>query len=139
VPFDEGGFQAQRNIVLWSYASNDDPRLHLTDQAIELRASTDPALGRFKVATALRRGWAAHWADGLLLVKRAHHDESREYADLATSGQLFTQHDFTELETLGPLTDLRPGAAAEHHEDWEVHLVDEAEAERLVASGEFDR
>ncbi|HSM33057.1 MAG TPA: hypothetical protein VK987_03120 [Anaerolineae bacterium] len=141
-PFDTGGFQAQRNIVLWSYARNDDPRFVLHDDAIELRAAvlTDqPDLGRFKVGTSLRRGWVAHWRDGVLLVKRAGHDESREYADMGASGQLYSQADFTELETLGPLTDLAPGDAAEHHEDWEVHLVDEAEAERLVASGELDR
>jgi hypothetical protein len=75
----------------------------------------------------------------VLLVKRADHDESREYADMGASGQLYSQDEFTELETLGPLTDLAPGDAAEHHEDWEVHLVDEREAERLVASGDLDQ
>jgi len=138
-PFDPGGFQSQRNIVLWSYSGNDDPRFVLTDHAIEVQASTDPKLGRFKVGTSLRRGWAAHWADGVMLVKYAGHDELPEYADMGASGQIYSQHDFTELETLGPLTDLDPGDAAEHHEDWAVHLVDEAEAERLVASGELDR
>jgi hypothetical protein len=138
-PFDPGGFQGQRNIVLWSYAHNDDPRLVLSDHAVEVQASTDPGLGRFKVGTSLRRGWAAHWAEGLMLVKYADHDESREYADMGASGQVYSQHDFTELETLGPLTDLDPGDAAEHHEDWAVHLVDEAEAVRLVTSGELDR
>jgi len=57
---------------------------------------------------------------------------------MGASGQLYSQADFTELETLGPLTELAPGDSAEHHEDWEVHLVDEAEAERLVTSGELD-
>jgi len=138
-PFDPGGFQGQRNIVLWSYSRSDDPRFVLSDHAIEVQASTDPKLGRFKVGTSLRRGWAAHWADGVMLVKYAGHDESPEYADMGASGQIYSQHDFTELETLGPLTDLDPGDAAEHHEDWTIHLVDEAEAERLVASGELDR
>ncbi len=140
-PFDPGGFQAQRNIVLWPYARHDDARFVLHDHAIELRADVlaDRAhLGRFKVGTSLRRGWVAHWREGVLLVKRAGHDESREYADMGASGQLYSQDEFTELETLGPLTDLAPGDAAEHHEDWEVHLVDEREAERLVASGDLD-
>ena len=39
----------------------------------------------------------------------------------------------------GPADRPRSGDAAEHHEDWAVHLVDEAEAERLVLSGELDR
>jgi hypothetical protein len=138
-PFDPGGFQGQRNIVLWPYSGYTDPRFVLSDHAIELHASTDPALGPFKVGTSLRRGWVAHWANDLLLVKRAHHDEDREYADMGASGQLYTRQEFTELETLGPLTDLAPGAAAEHHEDWEIYLVDEARAEALVSSDDLDR
>jgi hypothetical protein len=139
VPFDAHGFQAQRNVVLWPYSRGADTRLRLADKAIELHASTDPALGKFKVGASMRRGWVAHWREGVLLVKHAIHDESREYPDMGSSGQLYTQHDFTELETLGPLTDLAPGEAAIHHEDWEVYLVDEGEAEQLVSSGDLDR
>ncbi|MFV2064615.1 MAG: hypothetical protein ACC726_14065, partial [Chloroflexota bacterium] len=140
-PFDEGGFQGQRNIVLWSYARQDDPRLVIGDGAIEVRAREAAGLSaddRFKVGTSLRRGWAAHWNDGVLFVKRAGHDESREYVDMGASGQIFSHVDFTELETLGPLTDLAPGEAVTHTERWEVHLVGEGEAERLVMSGELD-
>ncbi len=72
-------------------------------------------------------------------MKYAGHDEAREYADMGASGQVYSHGDFTELESLGPLTDLDPGDAAEHHEDWAVHLVDEAEAERLVLSDQLDR
>jgi len=141
-PFDPGGFQGQRNIVLWSYARNDDPRLVLHDYAVEVRSAVladQPLDQPFKVGTSLRRGWTAHWGDGVLLVKRASHDEAREYADMGASGQLYSHRDFTELETLGPLTDLAPGAAAVHGEDWEIHLVGEEEAERLVSSGDLDR
>jgi hypothetical protein len=87
----------------------------------------------------MRRGWVAHWREGVLFVKRAHHDEEAAYADMGASGQVYSHVDFTELETLGPLTDLGPGQAAVHREDWEVQLVDEAEAERLVTSGGLDR
>ena len=141
-PFDPGGFQGQRNIVLWPYSRNDDPRLVLHDHAIELRASAIAEHGLsvpFKVGSSLRRGWVAHWRDGVLLVKYAGHDEASDYADMGASGQLYSNGDFTELETLGPLTDLAPGEAAAHHEDWVVHLVGEAEAERLISSGELDR
>jgi hypothetical protein len=140
--FDPGGFQAQRNIALWTYARTDDPRFVLSDAAIEVRASLiaeHGITGSFKVGTSLRRGWLAHWRQGVLLVKRAGHDESRTYADMGTSGQVYSHPDFTELETLGPLTDLAPGEAAVHREDWEVHLVGEQEAERLINSGDLDR
>lgn len=139
--FDEGGFQAQRNIVLWAYSRTDDPRFVLSDTFIEVRAraiAEHGLTGSFKVGTSLRRGWLAHWGGGILFVKRARHDESRAYADLGASAQVYSHGEFTELETLGPLTALAPGEAATHHEDWQVHLVDEAEAERLVASGMLD-
>ena len=142
-PFDAGGFQGQRNIVFWPYTRTDDPRLILTDSAIEVRASVAAEAGlapdvRVKVGTSLRRGWAAHWGAGVLFVKRATHDETREYADMGASGQVYSSAEFTELETLGPLTDLAPGEFASHSEDWEIHGVDEAAAERLVMSGELD-
>ena len=87
--FDAGGFQAQRNIVLWSYTHTDDPRFILSDAAIELRAALIAERGitdSFKVGTSLRRGWLAHWREGVLFVKRAAHDEAATYADMGASG-----------------------------------------------------
>ena len=141
-PFDPGGFQGQCNLVLWPYSRVGDPRFVHTDRALEVRTTPEVVAGLdgpFKVGTSLRRGWVAHWRDGLMLIKHAGHDEDREYADMGASGQVYAHSDFTELETLGPLTDLAPGEVAEHHEDWEIRLVDEAEAERLAASDELDR
>ena len=92
-PFDPGGFQGQRNTVLWSYARNDDPRFFIHDHGIEVRAAVlagQLADGPFKVGTSLRRGWVAHWREGVLLVKRAGHDETRQYADMGASGQLYS-------------------------------------------------
>lgn len=140
--FDEGGFQGQRNIVLWSYSRNDDPRYLIHDGALEVRSAVmegDPFDVPFKVGTSMRRGWVGHYRDGVLLVKYAGHDELADYADMGASGQVYSHGEFTELETLGPLTDLDPGDVAEHHEDWAIYLVDEAEAERLVLSDQLDR
>ncbi len=123
-------------------ARQDDPRLVITDRAIEVHAANAAGLDpddRLKVATTMRRGWVAHWGGGVLFVKRVRHDESRVYADMGADGQVFSHIDFTELETLGPLTDLAPGEAATHTEHWEIYLVDEAEAVGMVESGELDR
>jgi hypothetical protein len=141
VPFDPGGFQAQRNIVLWPYSHDDDPRYVVGEGAIEVRSdrTLDHGLtGPFKVGTSLRRGWTAHWRAGVLFIKRAAHDERQEYPDMGASCQVYTHPTFTELETLGPLATLAPGEAVVHHEDWEVRFVGEEEAERLVTSGELD-
>ena len=141
-PFDAGGFQAQRNIVLWPYTRLADPRLQLADGALEVRTDRPELLAidaPVKVGTSGRRGWVAHWRDGLLLVKRARHDEKATYADMGASAQVYANPTNTELETLGPLVDLAPGEGTEHREDWEVHLVDESEAEGLVHGDALDR
>jgi hypothetical protein len=140
-PFDPGGFQAQRNVVLWPYSRADDPRFVIGAHAIEVRSDRIPEHGLdgpFKVGTSLRRGWTAHWRAGVLFVKRAGHDEGLEYADMGASCQVYSHPGFTELETLGHLATLAPGDAVAHHEEWEVHLVGEEEAERLVSSGSLD-
>jgi hypothetical protein len=141
-PFDEGGFQAQRNIVLWPYARLGDPRLVLGDALIEVRTHTPElaaAGGKVKVGTSGRRGWLAHWRDGLLFVKRASHDDSAAYADLGASAQVYASRSVTEFETLGPLADLAPGGSAVHHEEWEVSHVPEDEAVSLVTGDALDR
>jgi hypothetical protein len=140
-PLDEGGFQAQRNIVLWPYTRLSDRRLVLGDTLLEIRTDGDRATieGPVKVGTSGRRGWVAHWRDGVLLVKHAPHDEDAEYADMGASAQTYANATNTELETLGPLVDLAPGEGTDHREEWEVHLVGEADAERMVTEGAFDR
>ena len=141
-PFDAGGFQAQRNIVLWPYTRLEDPRLALTDGTLELRTDRPELLAidaPVKVGTSVRRGWVAHWRDGLLLVKRARHDEAAAYADMGASAQVYANPTNTELETLGPLVDLAPGEGTDHREDWEVHLVGESEAESLVGGDALDQ
>ena len=141
--FDPGGFQAQRNIALWSYARTDDPRFVLSDAAIEVRASViaeHGITGSFKVGTSLRRGWLAHWRRGGAPRQAGR---PRRVAHLRRHGCLRRRSTRTPTSRSsrrsGPLTDLAPGEAAVHREDWEVHLVGEQEAERLVSSGDLDR
>jgi hypothetical protein len=139
-PHDEGGFQANRNIVLWPYTRLDDPRLQIHDALLEARTDRDDLIfdGPVKVGTAMRRGWIAHWSAGILFVKRTRHDEDARHADLQATAQTYWNGVWGELETLGPLRPVAPGGVAEHVETWEVHAVDEAEAERLVGSDALD-
>lgn len=139
-PHDEGGFQANRNIVLWPYTRLDDPRLHLHEASLEVRTDADELVidGPVKVGTAIRRGWLAHWRAGLLFVKRTRHAEDARHVDLEATAQTYWNGGWGELETLGLLRTVPPGSSAEHIETWEVHALDEAEAERLVTSGDLD-
>lgn len=139
-PLDEG-FQAERNIVLWPYSRLDDPRLVLSERLIEVRTDAPAQRAvqeRLKVGTSLRRGWLAWWGDGVLFVKRARHDEDGRPPDLGATGQVFVNGFSMELETLGPLVDLPPGAVVGHEETWEVHLATEDEAEAMIGFGALD-
>ena len=56
-----------------------------------------------------------------LFVKCYDADPSKRYADFGASYETFTNGDFLELETLGPLEELAPGATVEHVERWSLH------------------
>ena len=45
----------------------------------------------------------------------------RDYPDMGCSFEIFTNAAMLELETLGPMTVLEPGAAVEHVERWSLH------------------
>ena len=63
----------------------------------------------------------AHLLGSELFVKRSQADSGAHYPDFHCSCEIFTNGDFLELETLGPLVDLEPGATAEHMEGWSQH------------------
>jgi hypothetical protein len=48
-------------------------------------------------------------------------DPSRTYPDFGCSFETFTNADFLEIETLGPLTKVAPGAGVTHVERWSLH------------------
>ena len=47
--------------------------------------------------------------------------EIGDYPDCGCSFETFTNADFLELETLGPLTRLHPGETVTHTERWAAH------------------
>ena len=63
-------------------------------------------------------GWGAHFRKGVLFVKQARVFAGARYPDEGCNFELFTNPEFLELETLGPLVELKPGEMAEHVERW---------------------
>ena len=51
-------------------------------------------------------------------MKRAAVISGARYPDFGCNFEVFTNPDFLELETLGPLVELRPGEVVEHVERW---------------------
>ena len=64
-----------------------------------------------------REAWAAYLLGSELFVKR-YSAAPGAYPDFGCSFETFTNADFLELETLGPLVRLAPGEFVYHTETW---------------------
>ena len=124
-------------LVMWAYTNFADPRWTFTNQYILLRqdaANPSPQkTGLFNTDTR-----AAYLLGSDLFIKRSQADADAVYADFHCSFEIFTNGDFLELETLGPLADLAPGATVTHTERWSLHknvrlaALTEAEVTRVI-------
>ncbi|MGB7189135.1 MAG: hypothetical protein WBD10_03290 [Acidobacteriaceae bacterium] len=107
-------------LVMWAYTDLSDKRLTLTRKYLVLRQDmNNPSpqkLGLFNEDT-----WACYLLNGDLFVKRAQSNPSEAYPDLGCSFEMFTNNEFLELETLGPLRGVLPGESVEHTERWNLH------------------
>ena len=118
---------------IWSYTDFSDPRWVLGTNYIQLRQMANPT-GRFNEQMGglyNSAGWGAYFRDGLVFVKRAAVIEGAKYPDFGCNFEVFTNPDFIELETLGPLVELQPGGDVEHVEHWWLF--------QGVAGGEDDK
>lgn len=116
---DSAGLLANRHISIWPYTQIDDPRLVLRDDCILVKAN--PSLPPMKIGYFNPHGWQAYWIDGLLFVKRFESILGANYPDGGCNTETYCNHKFIELESLGPLTKLEPGATLVHNETWELY------------------
>jgi len=105
---------------IWSFTDLADPRWLLGTAYIQLRHLANPQ-GRFQEQMGgiyNSAGWGAYFRQGYVFVKRAEVISGARYPDFGCNFEVFTNPDFIELETLGPLVELRPGGVVEHVERW---------------------
>ena len=106
-----------RTLVLWSYTKLSDPRWEFTDRYLML--SQRPEMDRpQKLGISNHQGWAAYARGAHLFVKKTSYIEGARYPDGGCNFEVFTNADMLEMETLGPMTHVEPGATVAHHEDW---------------------
>ncbi len=108
-----------RAMTLWAYTDLSDPRWQIGPKFVRLRTDAARA-GSQKVGIANRQGWAAYHLKGQLFVKRYDWQEGARYPDFGVNTEVYTAGAFIELETLGPLLTVAPGASAEHEERWSL-------------------
>jgi hypothetical protein len=109
--------EATNPLVMWAYTDFSDPRWKITRKYLTLRQDTGATeaqkLGMFNSNT-----WAAYVLGDEVFVKRTVADPSKKYPDFGCSFETFTNNEFLEMETLGPLTIVAPGKTAELVEHW---------------------
>ena len=107
-------------LVMWGFTSFNDPRWTFTQKYLMLRQ--DPkATTPQKVALWNPETFGAYLLGSDLFVKRYSTIKGATYPDLGSSYETFTNADFLELETVGPLVKLVKGATTEHVERWSLY------------------
>ncbi|GAB4404004.1 MAG: hypothetical protein OHK0021_16560 [Bryobacter sp.] len=107
-------------LVMWAYTDWSDPRWIFMKKYLGLRqdpnATTPQKTGLFNPKT-----FGAYFLNGDLFLKQYTADPSKTYPEYSCSFQTFTNQDFLELETFGPMTRLEHGQTAELVERWSLH------------------
>lgn len=119
-------------LTAWSYTRLGDPRWWWGSRSVQLRQ--DPAAtSAQKLGLQVPAGWAAYALDEQLFVKYVDYDPGAVYPDGGVNFETFTNADILELESLGPLTVLAPGAAVQHRETWRMSgIASGLEGEQLA-------
>ncbi len=103
---------------MWAYTNMADPCWTWGHRYV-LLAQSEIVQAPQKSGVRSLDGWAAYaQPSGHLVVKRFHPDPRAAYPDFGCTVETYADTRMLELETLGPLTRLAPGAAVEHVEDW---------------------
>jgi hypothetical protein len=109
--------EATNPLVMWAYTNLADPRWKFTRKYLTLRQDPNNSDAQ-KIGLFNRDTWAFYVLNGEAFLKRAQADSSKTYPDFGCSFETFTNNEFLEMETLGPLTRVLPGQTVEQTEHW---------------------
>lgn len=120
---------------LWGYTDFADGRWTLGSRYVFFRQNRRRGPG--KIGIAHREGWVGYLLGPYLFVKKFKRIEGKVYPDGGVNFETFSNEDFLEVETLGPLVDLKPGHSIRHEERWQLFkgvpkITTEADADRLA-------
>lgn len=110
------GLAPNQQMIIWPYTDLSDKRWTWGERYIVLRY--DKKKGPTKIGLAHKLGWVGYLNGGVLFVKALPYTEGRCYPDNGCNFETFTNQDFLEVESLGPVARIAPGKSAEHVERW---------------------
>ncbi|MCL5102541.1 MAG: hypothetical protein M1133_00305 [Armatimonadetes bacterium] len=106
-----------RPLALWHFTNLADSRLSLGEKFIRLATDANNTTAN-KIGVCDKQGWAGYLRQGTLFVKRFPYIEGANYPDYGCNYETYTEGDFLEVESLGPLVTLAPGESVNHTENW---------------------
>ncbi len=112
--------EATNPLVMWAYTNLADPRWKFTKKYLMLRQDPKNSEAQ-KLGTFNRETWGAYILNHEAFVKKSSADPAKTYPDFGCSFETFTNNDFLEMETLGPLTKVQPGKTVEQVEQWGLY------------------
>jgi hypothetical protein len=135
-------YAPDRSIVFWPYFSFLNQGWNFGVKYITLWPSLTrqgAKYGPTKVGMKHRMEWVAYLNEGNLFVKRFDFEKDKTYPDGGCNLETFANADMLDIETLGPLVQLAPGAVIEHTETWDLvsgvgSYVHQAEIDKVVVS-----
>jgi len=107
-------------LVMWAFTDFTDKRWQFTKKYLLLRQDPKNANPQ-KTGLFNRDTVGAYLLGSNLFIKTATAQDPRNQPDFGCSFETFTNEEFLELETLGALGSVRPGASVEHTEHWSLH------------------
>lgn len=120
-----------RELVLWPYTRLDDRRLSWTQDAVVVEATSGPSL---KVGSGPTPGSLGYLKDGQLFIK-SFTTSGMSLPDRGAVGQVFTNEDFCELESLGVVIGLQYGSQIWHRETWHVFSCEDLPTAVALVTG----
>ena len=113
-----GDFAPNRSLIAWPFTDLSDSRFHLGVNYWTV--AHDAKKGATKIGLSYPVDWAGYHNGSTLFVKRVEWDKTASYPDRNSNIEIFVNEEMLELETLGPLTKLKPGGSLEWVEEWEL-------------------
>jgi len=112
--------EATNPLVMWAYTNLSDPRWKFTRKYMMLRQDPSNSDAQ-KIGMFNRNTWVAYVLNDEMFMKRTAADPALPYPDFGCSFETFTNNEFLEIETLGPLTKVGPKGSVTHVEHWSLH------------------
>ena len=106
-------------ITMWPFTDFSDERWYLGKEYFMLKNTPGKEEGQ-KIAMLVPDEWIACAVNNNLFIKKFTYNPDAEYPDSGCNAAVFTNSAILELETMGPMVNIKPGEYIEHDERWQI-------------------